>query len=353
MNAAPPVTTSAPLPERARILCIRLSALGDTLLTLPAVDALRAKYPAAHIGFLTDTRQAGLLRASRSIDEVLTIDRHGLRALRPGALGRLSGLLGNLRRGRWDAVIDFQAYTETALLARLTGAPIRLGRRYKTNARGLYTRWIDEPHPEVYMPFAHLDSLSRAGLIEEVAPGPLGRYLTIPAEVRTRWEVTHAGLGLPPTEMSPRVGLFVGAAEERRRWPASRFAELAVGLDAATELPLSFLVFAGPDEQAVAAAVVRELEGSPLSDHVRSVPTESLLALGAALEDCVLTVSNDTGPLHLSVGLGTPTCGIHRRGLAHFMPPAPHCSVLAPERDISRIAVDDVLLPAATLLHRY
>jgi ADP-heptose:LPS heptosyltransferase len=98
---------------------------------------------------------------------------------------------------------------------------------------------------------------------------------------------------------------------------------------------------------------VQKLAGSPLAERARSVPTENLLALGAAMEDCVMTVSNDTGPLHLSVGVGTPTCGIHRRGLAHFMPPAPHCSVLAPERDITAIAVDDVLLPAATLLHRY
>ncbi|NIR61691.1 MAG: glycosyltransferase family 9 protein, partial [Gammaproteobacteria bacterium] len=244
MNPGPPDTTPAALPEHARILCIRFSALGDMLLTLPAVDALRSRYPGAHIGYLTDTRQTSLLEASRSIDEILAIDRKSLQGLSPGALTGLLSLLRELRAGRWDAVIDFQSYTETALLGRLTGAPLRLGRRYKTTARWLYSTWIDEAHPEVYMPFAHLDSLSRAGLVDAVAPGPLAPYLSIPTEFRTRWEVEHAGLGLPPTEMSPRIGLFVGAAEERRRWPADRFAKLAVGLDAATELPLSFLVFA-------------------------------------------------------------------------------------------------------------
>jgi heptosyltransferase-1 len=129
--------SQAPIKLRvdARILCIRLSSRGDILLTFPAVAALRRRYPRAHIAFLTDSRYAELLQGSGSIDQVLLLDRLALKGGRPAGLRSLAGdVLRPLATGRWDAVIDFQSYTETALLGALTRAPVRVGRRFKTSA---------------------------------------------------------------------------------------------------------------------------------------------------------------------------------------------------------------------------
>ncbi len=337
----------ARLREDARILCIRLSARGDTLLTFPAVAALRRRLPRAHIAFLTDSRYAELLQGCEAIDEVLLLDRVALKGRRRASIRRLvSDVLKPLAAGQWDAVIDFQSYTETALLGALTRAPVRVGRRYKTTARWLYRQWINEPHPETYMPFAHLDTLARAGLVEPT-PTDLGKYFTVPVQPRIAWSTTLAGLGLP--EATPRVGLFVGAAQANRRWPAKRFARLAIELDQAASVPLSFLVLAGPDEGDIAKAVVAAA-GPTLEGRLVQAGTASLLELAAAFEDCDAAICNDTGPLHLSIAVGTPTCGIYRRPLPHFLAPLPHRQVVAPDKQMDRITVDEVVSSARELL---
>ncbi len=81
-------------------------------------------------------------------------------------------------------------------------------------------------------------------------------------------------------------------------------------------------------------------------------PTATLLELAAALEDSDAAVCNDTGPLHLSIAVGTPTCGIYRRPLPHFLAPPPHRQVIAPDQQIDRVSVDEVLAEARELLPR-
>ena len=170
------------------------------------------------------------------------------------------------------------------------------------------------------MPFAHLDTLARVGLVEAPSEG-LGNYFTVPVQARIAWSTTLAGLRLP--EATPRVGLFVGAAQPNRRWPAERFARFAVEFDQTSSLPLSFLVLAGPGEGALAEKVVTAA-GTALEGRIARARTPDLLTLAAAFEDCAFAICNDTGPLHLSVAVGTPTCGIYRRPLPHFLaPPAP------------------------------
>ena len=106
---------------------------------------------------------------------------------------------------------------------------------------------------------------------------------------------------------------------------------------------------ARPDEEGIAGAVLEQVETS--ANIVYRAPTSDLLELAAAFASCRAVVSNDTGPLHLSAAVGTPTCGIYRRGLPHFLLPEPHRTIVAPERDISRVSVADVAAAASELLH--
>ncbi|NKB89519.1 MAG: hypothetical protein GKS06_14985 [Acidobacteria bacterium] len=334
-----------PLPANPRILCIRLSALGDTLLTLPAVRALHQTYPGARIGYLTDPRHALILAGCPEVDEVLLLNRKQLQGLRPAAIAAFwHDVLSPIIFGKWDAVFDFQSFTETGLLAALSRAPVRVGRRYKTNASWLYRPWVDAPHPETYMTEAHLDTLQVTGLA--AATDDSAAYFDVPPEARTAWTVTRAGIDLSPAART--VGLFVGAARADRRWPPEKFAELASALDQHSERPLQYLVLAGPDESAEAEAVVREARAAGCVIYRAS--TADLLELAAALEFCDALVGNDTGPLHLSAAVGTPTCGIYRRALPHFLLPEPHRAVVAPDLDVSRVEVADVATAAAELL---
>jgi ADP-heptose:LPS heptosyltransferase len=126
---------------RKNILLIRFKSIGDVLLTLPAVHAVRDNFPAAHITFFTVRENAPLLRGFRDVDEVISLDRTALKnPLR--AAPEFFQLLRRLRAGRFSIVVDFQGYGETAWLTRFTGAPQRWGSVYGKGRAWAYTKGI-------------------------------------------------------------------------------------------------------------------------------------------------------------------------------------------------------------------
>ena len=100
------------------ILLVRLKSFGDIVLTLPAVEAVRAAFPQARIAFLTSKELAPLLKGFKEVNTVITVDRARFRGFSPG--GVISETLSLLRKvgaKRFSLVIDFQGYGETALLS--------------------------------------------------------------------------------------------------------------------------------------------------------------------------------------------------------------------------------------------
>lgn len=345
MTDPPGIVRPLELPASPRILVIRFSALGDVLLTFPAVRALRERYPGAHIAFLTDSRMVELLEGLPAIDRVLAVDRLALRRLAPGAIRRLvEGLVGPLRRERWDAVIDLQGFGETAWLTRWTGAPVRVGRRGRRRQPWAYRPFIDVPFPDRYMAWVHLDTLARAGLIAESEPR--FPYYEVSAGMQAEWASRRAALERTDGE---RVGLFVGAAYAEKIWPAERFGELAAAL--ATESPRrQVLVFGGPHDEARVERVVRTAAATG-ADRVVAAGSGRIGALAAAWKDCRVVISNDTGPMHLSVAVGTPTVAIIPHPLPHFIPPPPHRTVHADRGSIDAVTVSRVLAATRELMN--
>jgi len=133
-----------------RILIIRLSALGDIVMASGLVPALRARWPDAHIAWLAEPAGAVLLEANPRIDEVIRWDRAAWKGLaRRGrwlALTRaVSGLRRRLRGGRYDVVLDTQGLLKSALPARLSGAPRRIGLASREGGHRLMTEVIERP----------------------------------------------------------------------------------------------------------------------------------------------------------------------------------------------------------------
>lgn len=125
------------------ILLIRFKSIGDVILTLPAVQAIRNNFPAAKITFLISKEHAGLLRGFREVNEVITLDRAALRSGNPlRVIPEFVGLLRRLRSGKFDLVVDFQGYGETAWITRFTGAPNRWGIVYSKGRAWAYTRGV-------------------------------------------------------------------------------------------------------------------------------------------------------------------------------------------------------------------
>src|SRR5580693_2037604 len=96
------------------ILLIRLKSIGDVVLTLPAVNAIRDNFPSAKITFLTSKENAGLLRGFREVDEVISVDRAALRGGNPLKVFReFFGLLRQLRAAKFDLAVDLHGIGET------------------------------------------------------------------------------------------------------------------------------------------------------------------------------------------------------------------------------------------------
>ena len=130
------VSTSRPgfghPPAADRILIVRLGALGDVVRTLPAVHALRALYPGAHLTWLVEPASAGVVESAGFIDETFVFPRRDLVGFLRAADGlsllrSLAGVVGRLRRRRFDLALDFHGILKSGVLTRLSGAPRRVG----------------------------------------------------------------------------------------------------------------------------------------------------------------------------------------------------------------------------------
>src|SRR5438132_14009284 len=110
------------IPTAPRILIVRLSAIGDVVHGIPVLNALRAHFPAAFLGWVVEGRSADLLRGHPALDRVIQVPRKWLKS--PRAVWRLRRELHDLN---FDIAIDLQCLTKSAIAARLSGAKRRIG----------------------------------------------------------------------------------------------------------------------------------------------------------------------------------------------------------------------------------
>src|SRR5262245_14087948 len=112
---------------------IRLSAVGDVVRTLPALTCLRRAFPSAHIAWAVEEPSREILEDQPDLDETLVFPRRKLSrvVLHPSEAGAakaaLSEFMGSLKDAKFDLAIDFQATMKSAMMARLSGAPRRVG----------------------------------------------------------------------------------------------------------------------------------------------------------------------------------------------------------------------------------
>ena len=313
-----------------RILAIRFMRLGDIVLLLPALARLKACYPGAHLTLLTDERCAPLAQMCPYIDEVLPVDRL---AMRDGSflssIKAMANLVADIRRRRFDLVIDFLSFRETNLLTWASGARYRLG--MKRHNRSYLSFCFNRP-PVFEDKTVHVSDMFQL-MVTAVAGNrgeetPLGS-LILPDSAR---ECAMQSAPEPPI-----VSLYVGAPVSVRQWPADRFARVA---DFAIErLGSSVVVLAGAPESEIAENVrrlCRRQEKVSVFSHVSIPQLAALIACSRVL------VSNDTGPMHLGPALGIRTLGIFSVGYPeHFRPLGKHSRFLRanPIQSISAEAV--------------
>lgn len=275
-----------------RIALLKPSALGDIVHSLPVLSALRRRYPHAHITWVVNNAYAPLLCGHRDLDDILPFDRAASHRGWGAAARTWLGFLRELRRRRFDLVIDLQGLFRTAVMMVATGARRRVG---LSSAREGATWTYTDVVPVADFNAVH--AVDRCWQVAEafgVGDLPKEFHIPIPAEARRWAKVATRGYRRPYLMVAP------GARWMSKRWPPRHFAALL--RRAEDVFGGTVFIVGGAEEMAAAAAMRRELSG-PSCDFTGRT---TLPRLAALLQRGDVMLANDSGPLHLAAALGRP-----------------------------------------------
>lgn len=267
------------------VLVLRFSAVGDVVLTAPAIDALRAAWPEARIVYAIKERLAHLVEHNPAVNEVV--------ALRPGE-GPLS-YARRLRATKPSVVLDLHGKIRSRILrALLPGVPKVVW--HKRDFRDtLPVKLALRPY-RASMLFADRYHAAVEELVGRALPRGRLRYFLGPDDVPQADRVMRAA-GLDPQR--PLLGLSPGANWETKRWPAERFAGLA---RRALGGGMQVAVQGSASEAPLGQIIAQQAPGA-----VDLCGKLDLRALGGFVSRCTAFAANDSGPMHVARALGVPT----------------------------------------------
>ncbi len=274
----------------ARVLVIRLSSLGDILLTTPVLRLLREHCPAARIDFLTKATYQDVLCANPCVDRLVLLE--------PGQ--GLRETLHSLRQTRYDVVVDLQRTLRSRLLYHGLRAQRKLTYAKRTLRRALLVHlgWNTlramTPVPELYSA-----ALRRLGITAPLPP--LEMYLTAASQDAMCSYLTQE---LPESVGRPLLVVAPGARWSTKQWPVERFA--AVAQELAQAQRAAVVVLGGPEDALLAQALCQRLRVPVLN----STGKLSLMHTAALLQQCHLLLSNDSGLMHMATALRVPVVAI-------------------------------------------
>lgn len=273
-----------------RLLFLRTDRLGETLLNLPAITALKQALPRASLTLLVHPSLQSLMARMPDIDHVMSYPfdlkaSWWIRALR---LGR------QLNAQQFDIAVVSNPKKELHLAVWLAGIPCRVG--YARKGGWLLTHRLQDRKAlgEVHEVEYNLDLIRALGLPVSVTPFQIPRVVIEEADVLQLIEQQ----GVKPSE--PFLVVHPWTSNPIKQWPIVRFAELIRHL--AGRLAIRVVVIGGVDERDQASAVLPA--GLPVVDLVGRL---TLTQLAALLARARVLVSNDSGPVHLAAAVGTNT----------------------------------------------
>lgn len=274
------------------ILVTRLRFMGDVILTLPSVRALRKAFPDATIRYLSEKPFDSLLENHPDIDGVLSLDtKKMMDSIR---------LLNNLIRERFDLAIDLFGNPRSAWFTLTSGAKIRIGGDFR-GRRIAYTHRIPKSQePQNAIRF-HLSYLRPIGIPAQYSEPQI--YLTDTETMKGRQYLNKIGI----TGKHPLIAMHPGASWPAKRWLPERFSQLADLL--VEQAGADVLLTSGPGEEGLIEQIMKGCR-NPVY-HTGVLPIRNL---GAVLSRCDAFVSNDCGPMHLAPAVGTNTIGLFGPG---------------------------------------
>jgi len=323
-----------------KVLFIRPGGIGDAVLLIPTIQALKINYPQATIEVLAEKRNGAVFDLAPEVKQVFCYDHW-------------SDWRQLLTR-RYDIIIDSEQWHYlSAIIARLIRSKKKIG--FGTNDRRRLLTDVVSYRQDKYEQQTFLDLLSPLGLKPESMG--LAPFLQIPAAIREKTSELLSEL-----QNCSFVVLFPGASIAERRWKIEYFAELATRISTRGY----GVILVGGSEDCEAGQRIAEAD----STIIDLTGKTSLMVTAAILRRSILLVSGDSGVLHLGVGLDRATVslfgpgisakwapqGEHHRVINHHLPcspctrfgTTPLCPIAG--RCIQDISVDEVFSAVASLL---
>ena len=304
-----------------KILLIKLSAVGDVVHTIPVLNKLRRRYPAARIDWLVTPAIAELLRHNPAISNVIEFERDDWsRRWTPTPFVNYARLAAKLRANAYDLVVDMHGQFRTAVLVLASGAPVRIGfdrprasvwdaspRSFPAEARKhawqgaregswlAYTHHIPVPTLDIHA----VDRYLGVGRILGLETGPPDFSFPIPQAASASVEALLRERGLAG---APLLAMAPGTIWETKHWGSGKYAEVARHF-----LAKGFAValMGSRRERAVCEDVARLAPGA-----VDIAGETTLTELAALIRRSAISVTNDSGPMHLAVALDRPVVSV-------------------------------------------
>lgn len=293
MQGRPLEGMQVPHAASPRLLISRMSAIGDTVLTLPVLCALRRAFPQAFIAWVVERAAAPMLHNHDCLNELIVLPRLWFKS--PLEIWRFRS---RLRALRIDATIDPQSITKTAIACWLSGARRRIG--FEGHYGKEASRWLNNErlvHRQPHITDRSLELLEPLG----VQPGPA--EFRIPHNAKA--EATIASYLNGVRLESGFAIVNPGARWDSKLWPSDRYVHVVRDLAGSFGLR-SIAVWAGDRERAWAEEIV---QAAP--DATLLAPPTDLYELTALLRRARIFVGSDTGPMHTAAAVGTPCVAMY------------------------------------------
>ncbi len=265
--------------------------LGDSVITIPAVRALRQNFPSASISMIAPLNLAELWRNEDSVDRVIPFAR-------PTPITEKVRLIRLLRSGHYDLGVLFPNSFESALWFFFGGVHLRIG--YATYGRGIIlNRKLAEPQEGDHQVFRYLNLVKSLGTFQADTKPTIG----IPDNLK-RWAnnlLREKGI----KQGAPIIGINPGSTYGKAKcWPPEKFSGLIKLVK--ERLDASVIVFGSRGERALAESLCSNSNETVLN----MVGETTIMQLAALIGSCDLLISNDTGPMHVACAVGTPLVAI-------------------------------------------
>ncbi len=270
-----------------RFLVISTTGIGDTLMGTPALRALKLSFPDSQVDLLVKSQSAGLLFGNPYVDRILRYRNNPL----------FRGLLFlKAYRTNYDHILVFHANEDLWKILRM----VRYGDCYSRQS-------FEDPTRRVI----RLDSIpkhsiqKRLALVEKVG-GKNSKdyrydYFLPPSAIHWAKEKLKEW-GISPRDRM--VGIQPGAADTFKRWPLESFVKVAKYLQTVHGVKIYLNASAGEQD------LIERFAGDFGDGPVFCSPKGSLTQSAALMKKCSVFISNDTGPMHMAVGLGVPLIGL-------------------------------------------